>query len=141
MTTITQTRGAVRARWPDLALLGLRFAVALVFLYHGLPKALQIDMAMEKFVGFGLPGTLGPVVGWLEVVAGIALAVGIFTRAASLLLVAIILVALIVVQAPGGFTAGFERDLLLLAALVVLAATGAGRYSADHHRAAPEDAH
>jgi hypothetical protein len=30
--------------------------VGFVFLWHGVPKALDPQLAMDKFVGFGLPG-------------------------------------------------------------------------------------
>ena len=49
----------------------------------------NIEMAMAKFESFGLPGILGPVIGWLEVVAGGLLLVGLWTQWMSLLLAAI----------------------------------------------------
>ncbi len=40
----------------DLTLLATRLVVGFVFLWHGVPKALDPQLAMDKFVGFGLPG-------------------------------------------------------------------------------------
>jgi putative oxidoreductase len=111
----------------DLTLLGTRLVVAFIFLWHGVPKTVDPQMAMDKFVGFGLPGILGPVVGVLEVVAGTLLVTGLLHRVASLALAVVIAGALATVQIPGGFSAGLERDLLILAATVLLAVHGPGQ--------------
>ena len=122
MITSSDTRNAY-------VLFALRLLVALVFLWHGVPKAFNIEMAMAKFEGFGLPGILGPVIGWLEVVAGGLLLVGLWTQWMSLLLAAIMVGALVTVQIPGGVTAGLERDLLMLVGLIVLVVQGPGAWS------------
>lgn len=109
-----------------LSLLLLRLSVVFVFLWHGIPKAFNPSMAMEKFVSMGFPGFLGPIVGWAEVIGAVLLLVGFYHKYASYLLGIIIAVALIGVQLPKGVTAGFERDLLILFALFVLVAAGPG---------------
>ena len=95
-------------------------AAAFVLIYHGLPKALDPAMAMEKFESMGFPGALGPVVGWAEVVASIMIVTGWKAKWGTLAMIVVIAVALLVVQLPNGVTAGFERDLLLLAVLISL---------------------
>ncbi len=115
------------------SLLGLRAVIVVIFLYHGLPKALQWGMAMDKFVAMGFPGFLGPIVGIAEVVGAILIIVGIWHKWANYALAAIIAVAIIGVQIPGAvkagkfLTAGLERDLLILAANFVLAWHGPGK--------------
>ncbi len=79
-------------------------------------------MAVTKFIGFGLPGALGPVIGVVESVAALLLLVGVLHWWASLGLAIIILGALVTVQIPGGITSGLERDLLILVATLDLAA-------------------
>ncbi|MEN8143905.1 MAG: DoxX family protein [Gemmatimonadota bacterium] len=111
-----------------LALLASRLVVAAVFLWHGVPKAFNISAAMDKFVGFGLPGFLGPITGWVELLAGVALVLGVFHRWAALVLIVVIIGALVTVQIPGGISPKLERDLLVLAGLLVLATAGPGRY-------------
>jgi putative oxidoreductase len=111
----------------DLTLLATRLVVGFVFLWHGVPKALDPQLAMDKFVGFGLPGILGPAVGILEVVAAALLLAGLLHRVASLALAVVIAGALATVQVPGGFSAGLERDLLILAATLLLAVHGPGQ--------------
>ncbi len=124
MTRVSASRG-------DLTFLFLRATVALVFLWHGVPKAIDIAGAADKFVGFGLPGWLGPVVGWAEVPAAVLLLLGLWHRAAAGVLGVIILGAIATVQLPAGIAAGLERDILLLVAILVLLANGPGAYAVD----------
>lgn len=112
-----------------LSLLLLRLSVVFVFLWHGIPKAFNPAMAMEKFVSMGFPGFLGPIVGWAEVIGGVLLLIGLYHKYANYVLALIIAVALIFVQAPKGVTAGLERDLLILVAFFVLIAFGPGQCS------------
>lgn len=112
-------------------LLLTRLLMAFIFFWHGLPKAVNLSMAMEKFVGFGLPGALGPVTGWAEVICATLLVLGFRHRAANLVLAVIITGAIVTVQAPAGFGAGLERDLLILAATLTLAAHGPGLFALD----------
>lgn len=102
------------------ALLALRLVVVAIFLWHGWPKAIDPSAAMEKFTRMGVTSWLGPVVGWAEVIAGLALALGFMHRWASAVLLVIILGALVTVQIPGGISSGLERDVLITASLLVL---------------------
>ena len=83
---------------------------------------------MDKFVGFGLPGVLGPIIGWAELLGAVALVLGVFHRWAAAGLAVVIVGSLVTVQIPGGISPSLERDLLLLSGLLVLAAVGPGRY-------------
>jgi putative oxidoreductase len=109
-----------------LSLLFMRVLVAAIFLWHGIPKAFDFSMAMGKFAGMGFPGFLGPVVGWAEVIAGVLLLVGFWHKYANYVLGIIIVVAILGVQIGKGVTAGLERDLLILAGILVLLAAGPG---------------
>jgi uncharacterized membrane protein YphA (DoxX/SURF4 family) len=111
------------------SLLLTRAVIAFVFLWHGIPKAFNIAVAMDKFAGFGLPPIRGPITGWVEVVAASLLLLGLFHSAAALSLLAVIIGALVTVQIPGGVSAGLERDLLILTGLTLLAFTGPGRFA------------
>ena len=115
------------------SLLLTRIVIAAIFLWHGIPKAFDIPAAMEKFAGFGLPPVLGPITGWVEVVAGSLLLIGLFHRYAAIALLAIIIGALVTVQIPNGITAGLERDLMIFAGLVLLIAIGPGRFALHVH--------
>lgn len=123
----------------EYGLLAMRLTIAFIFLWHGIPKALDLGFAVEKFVDFGWPGWVGPVTGVVEVLAGSLLAVGLTTRAAAAVLAVIILGALVTVQLPGGFSAGLERDLLILMTTVYLAVRGPGTLSLDAARRRDRD--
>jgi uncharacterized membrane protein YphA (DoxX/SURF4 family) len=106
-----------------------RAVIAAIFLWHGIPKAFYIAAAMDKFTGFGLPSVLGPITGWVEVFAASLLLLGVFHRAAVIMLLTIIIGALVTVQIPNGVSSGLERDLLILSGLTLLAFVGPGRFA------------
>ncbi len=114
-------------KFSNYALLSLRILLVLIFLYHGVPKAIFWSAAAEKFVGFGLPGFLGPITGIAEVIASLLLLFGRFWKISNLVLLFIITGALVTVQIPGFIAdsskvAGLERDLLILVGHIILLA-------------------
>lgn len=136
--------GTTGGRTRDWTLLALRIVIGLIFVLHGIPKLTGIEGTVGFFSSLGLPGLLGPAVGVAEVIAGPLVAVGLFHRAAVLVLAVIITGALVLVQIPhgtaeglGGITAGLERDLLILVSLAALTAHGPGARSLDAARARP----
>ena len=124
----------ITTQFRDYSLLLLRLVVVFVFLYHGFPKAIDWPMATEKFIGFGLPGLLGPITGIVEVVASVLILFGLYHRWANLVLLFIIAGAIATVQIPGSMaaatvSAGLERDLMILVGTLVLVAFGPGQLS------------
>ena len=120
--------------WQHLSLLIMRIVIGGLFVYHGLPKVTDINRTMGMFASMGFPGFLGPLVGVVEVVAGIFLIVGILNKWSTIALGVIMLVALVGVQIPGALsqgsvTAGLERDLVLLIAVLISGVFGSGAYS------------
>ena len=116
-----------RNNFSTYALLILRLTLVAIFLYHGLPKAIFWSMATEKFIGFGLPGFLGPITGIAEVIASIFLLFGRFWKLSNLVLLFIIAGAIVTVQLPNFLedakkVAGLERDLLILVGHLTLLA-------------------
>ncbi len=125
-TTVAQKTKS-QTNFQTSALLILRLTIVAIFLYHGLPKAIFWSMATEKFVGFGLPGFLGPITGIAEVIASIALLFGRFWKTSNLVLLFIISGAIVTVQLPNFLAdmskvAGLERDLLILVGHLTLLA-------------------
>lgn len=119
MQTDLQTKTTSRKNFPNYALLALRILLVLIFLYHGVPKAIFWSAATEKFVGFGLPGFLGPITGIAEVITSVLLLFGRFWKTTNLILIFIIAGAIATVQIPNFIAdsskvAGLERDLLIL---------------------------
>lgn len=117
-----------------LALLLLRWGLALVFIYHGYPKLLGgTAKFIESFRGVGLPGYLVYVTGVIEVFGGAALALGLLTPVAGLLLFIDMGVMLWKFDLSQGFSAVHEYELPLVLGLasLLVAATGAGSFSLD----------
>lgn len=121
----------------DTALLLLRLAVGVVLLAHGAQKLFVygLEGVSGSFAQMGVPlaGVLAPVVSFVELLGGAALVLGLLTRWAALALAIDMLVAMLVVHLPNGFflPSGIEFTLVLAAATLALAITGAGAYSLD----------
>ena len=117
-----------------VGLLVLRLVLALIFFSHGYPKVTHSAPGMQAFfVEHGLPGYFVYISGVLEVFGAVLLALGVFTRAAALLLAIEMGVAIWKVHSAGGYLAvhNYEFPLTMLAASFALATVGAGRLSLD----------
>lgn len=137
-----QTNFVSNHKFSTYALWSLRILLVLIFLYHGVPKAIFWSAASEKFVGFGLPGFLGPITGIAEVIASVLLLFGRFWKATNLVLIFIIAGAIATVQLPNFIAdsskvAGLERDLLILFGhLTLLAFNPKGRSTRQRNESA-----
>jgi putative oxidoreductase len=116
----------------------LRIILGFLFAAHGWQKFNEFTIAgtQASFAKMGVPAAeiAAPAVAVLELAGGIALIVGILTRVAAALLAADMLGALFLVHAPAGIFAsagGYELVLVLAAAALAVALTGAGRISVD----------
>jgi putative oxidoreductase len=118
-----------------LGLLLLRIALGVIFFTHGYPKLAHVNPAMQAmFLQHGLPAQFVYVAGVLETFAGLLLLLGLFTRAAALLLAIEMCVAIAKVHIVHGIMAvhDYEFPLALAAACFALATVGAGAASLDH---------
>lgn len=118
-----------RAKLHNIAFCGLRVAVGVIFIAHGLPKF------NPNFAGFltniGMPPEAQFPIALLEVVGGAVLIAGILSRISASILSMNMLGAILVVKGAKSLTGqgGYELDLLLLAVLLVVIVYGPGRYS------------
>ena len=108
--------------------LAFRVIFGLLFLGHGLMKF--------GFFGGGMAASLSMFwwAGVIEVVVGLAIALGIFVRLASVLGVLEMLYAYVTVHIPNGlipFENGGELAVLYMAAFLVTKLHGAGEYSLE----------
>lgn len=126
------------ARTQGWGLTVLRVVAGIVFLAHGLQKLFMFGIggfagSLEQ-QGVPLAFLFALIVTLVEVVGGIALILGLFTRLVAILLAVDMLVATLLVHLPNGFfisNGGIEFTLTLLAVSVALALAGAGEASVD----------
>ena len=116
----------------------LRVVLGIVFLVHGAQKLFVFGFGgvagLLGGLGVPAPGLFAVVVTLVEVVGGIALILGLFTRVAAIMLAVDMLVATLTAHLANGFFAqngGYEFTLLLLAASVALAVAGPGEAALD----------
>jgi putative oxidoreductase len=132
------------------AVLSLRLVVGYGFLAHGLAKLTRGPANFGKLlhlIGVPLPTTTAWVVTLLEIFGGLAILLGVAIAIAAVPLIASMLVAMFTLHVHYGFSAvntvgltptgplfgppGYEINLLYVAALLVLVATGPGVLSLE----------
>lgn len=133
------SKSGVNLRHPapgvDVALLALRFASGLAFLYHGTAILFGLfgGPGPERFaVDHRLPVVVGYLVGLAQLVSAIAVLVGVLIRLAALALIVVMLGAIFLVHLPRGFdvsNGGMEYALTQLLIAFALLLMGAGAYS------------
>ena len=116
----------------DIVFFGLRAAVGVIFIAHSIPK---FD---PGFVGFlsniGMPPEAQIPIALLELVGGAVLIAGVLSRISAAMLSMNMLGAIFVIKEASSLTGqkGYELDLILLAANLVIIALGPGRVSISH---------
>lgn len=135
------------ARWAPVP---LRLIVGYGFIAHGLAK---LEKGPERFVdilhalGTPAPHTMAWLTIFVELLGGLAVLLGAFIPWASVPMIAVLLVAILTVHLPFGFTSiklmavtaagpqfgppGYETDLLYLACLTTLLLAGSGPLSVE----------
>jgi putative oxidoreductase len=140
----------LKSRYAHWAPLVLRLMIGYGFMEHGLAK---LARGSDNFTGIlqalGVP--MPHLMAWatilVEIFGGAAVLLGAFVTLASIPMAIVLLVAIITVHIPNGFSSiklqsvtaagahfgqpGYETDLLYLAGLAVLVLIGAGPFSVD----------
>ena len=119
----------------------VRLLVGAVFLSEGVQKfVLPEELGAGRFAKIGIPlaQVSGPFVGVVEIVAGMLLIIGLFTRLAAISLLIDIAVAIATTKLPTLFSKGLwataheaRTDWSMLIGLVFLLVAGAGSRSLD----------
>ena len=127
----------IPSTWSGPILSILRVVTGLLFLAHGTAKHLQWPYVEMFKDGVPLASLIG-IGGLLEVVGGVLIVLGLFTRVTALVLSGMMAVAYFMFHAPAGFYPiinGGELAILYCFVFLYFAAQGAGPWSLDERRA------
>ena len=120
-----------------------RIIFGLLFASHGAQKLFGMFGGVDgKGMKLGPDAGLGYAAGWIELVTGLLIAIGLFTGIAAFLASGMMAVAYFMVHAKGGFwplVNGGEPAVLYCFAFLYMAARGSGRYSVDGMRRGTPD--
>jgi len=120
----------------------IRLAVGLIFLTQGILKYIDPKMGVARFarIGFPHPNFTAHFVGTFEIVCGLCLLLGLWTRAAAVPLLIVISTAIVTTKVPELFRAGegfwfmvsdARTDFAMFCSLVFLILEGGGTWSLD----------
>lgn len=118
--------------WSPRVLAAVRIITALLFIEHGLMKLFAFPAAVPG-VPAPLPGIL-VVAAVIEIVGGVLIAVGLFTRVAAFICSGQMAVAYFMFHTPQGFWPGVnqgEPAILFCFVFLYVAFAGAGAWSVD----------
>jgi putative oxidoreductase len=119
-----------------LALLLLRVALGIIFIYHGYPKLFgHTRETVETFAHMGFPRYFAYVAGIIEFFGGCILVLGLFVRIAGLLLAGEMAIALWKVHgilSDPRAVGHYEFPLVLAVSCFAVACLGAGLISFDY---------
>ena len=117
----------------DVAQMGMRAAIGVIFIVHGFGK-----FGNPGFGGWissmGIPAEMQIPIALAEFIPGILLIVGVLTRISASLISIVMLGAIFLVKGASNLTGehGYELDLILLAACLVVIVAGPGRVSLSY---------
>jgi putative oxidoreductase len=120
----------------------IRLAVGLIFSTQGILKYIDPHMGVMRFarIGFAAPNFTAHFVGAFEIVCGLLVLVGLFTRLASVPLLIVILTAIATTKIPELFHQGqgfwfmvsdARTDFAMTMCLLFLLSVGGGKWSLD----------
>ncbi len=117
----------------DIGLFLLRFALALVFIYHGGVKFMDMPGTVNFFTQMlHLPSFLVTLIPIAETLSGFAMLVGCFARIAAGVQVVILLGAIYFahpLNVYGMMKGGYEYELTLIFVAIAVAHLGVGRFA------------
>jgi putative oxidoreductase len=123
------------SRWSPQILSALRIITALLFFSHGSAKLLGFPY-VEMLAGVPV-GSIYGIAGIIEIIAGILLVIGLFSRLVALLASGEMAIAYFHTHAPQGFhplNNGGEAAILFCFIFLYIAAAGPGPWSVDATR-------
>jgi putative oxidoreductase len=129
--------GVLPASWSGYTHTALRVMTGLLFLQHGTAKILKFPNMDAMFQQMGMQGGMLTATGIIELVGGVLIIVGLFTRLTAFILAGFMAAAYFMAHAPMGFfpILNFgELAILYCFVFLHLATVGAGPMSIDASR-------
>lgn len=125
-------------RYADLTYALFRIMFGLLFASHGAQKLFGMFGGIDGQGGkMGPEGGLGYAAGWIELITGLMIALGLFAGIAAFIASGTMAVAYFMAHASGGFwptVNGGEPAVMYCFAFLYMAARGSGRFSVDAMR-------
>ncbi|MGB8496318.1 MAG: DoxX family protein [Candidatus Acidiferrum sp.] len=129
------------------SILLIRLAVGLIFFTQGILKYTDLNMGVARFtrIGFPHPYFTAHFVGTFEVVCGVLVLLGLWTRVSAVPLLIVIATAIATTKVPELFRAGqgfwymvsdARTDFAMFCSLLFLISVGGGAWSLDARRGA-----
>ncbi len=128
--------GILPASWQGYTHAALRIITGLLFLEHGTTKLFKFPLTDYFKDGVQIASFMG-VTGLLELVGGILIIIGLFTRTTAFVLSGMMAVAYFMAHASQGFYPilnGGELAIMFCFVFLWLATAGAGPFSVDANR-------
>ena len=113
---------------PALGLFIVRLVAGVIFIYSGLIKFSDMHGTIAGFASMGFGAAFAWIVAFIELLGGISLIIGFWTKFFSFLLSIVMIVAIIKVTGPMGLEMSMAPILLLAISISVLF-SGCGAYS------------
>jgi len=117
----------------DITHWGIRASIGVIFIVHSLKK---FDPSWQEWlISIGIPPEMQLPIALAEFIGGIFLVVGVLTRITGTVFAVILLGAIFHIRWENGFfisQGGWEWDLMMLAAVLVIIAAGPGRISISY---------
>ncbi len=114
----------------------LRLALGVMYLSHGLLKLIVFtpEGTSGFFESIGMPAFFGPLTMWVEIGAGIALILGVYSRWVAAALIPVLLGSIVLVHGASGWLfsnqgGGWEYPAFLIAASVAQFFLGDGAFA------------
>jgi putative oxidoreductase len=117
----------------DVAQMGMRTAMGVIFIVHGFGKFTNPGFG-GWISSMGIPTEMQIPIALAEFIPGILLLVGVLTRISASVISVVMLGAIFLVKGASSLTGehGYELDLILLAACLVVIVAGPGRISLSY---------
>ena len=118
----------------DLGLLAGRICLAALFIYDATVIVGAWQANAEYLTAHGVPSALLPLAALFQFLGGVILVIGYRTALTALAFAAFCVATAVLFHFRDGNMVMFAKDIALAGGFLVLAAAGAGRFSADAYR-------